>query len=168
MGFDAMGKREKIFFVPAAESDGPARLAEKTADIFHRLGQNERIKKNDFIALKIHFGEKDNRGYIKPEWLSGLISSVKEKTSRAFLTDTNTLYVGNRSNAVDHLQLAGDHGFCLDRLGIPVVIADGLIGKEGETVPLNKTHVREARIAGMFSHVDGMICLSHFTGHILI
>ena len=119
-----------------------------------------------FVALKIHFGEKNNRGYIKPPWLSGLIKQIKKRTARVFFTETNTLYVGNRSNSVDHLQLAESHGFSLEKTGIPIVIADGLIGRDDDEVKVGLSRVESAKVGSAILNSEMMICLNHFTGHI--
>jgi uncharacterized Fe-S center protein len=157
----------KVFFLPASENEGHEILAEKTKRIFVELGLEDAIKKDSFVGIKIHFGEKGNTGYIKPPWLIHLIDRLKRKKAKIFLTDTNTLYLGNRSNAVGHLRLAAQHGFSLEALGIPVVIADGLIGRESGEVDVNLRHVESAKIASTFFYTDVLICLSHFTGHIL-
>lgn len=90
-----------VFLIPAREDEGTRRLSEKTKKIFQRLNFTEHIEKNSFVALKIHFGEKGNKGHIKPLWLLDTINVIKSRSNRVFLTDTNTLYVGHRSNAVD-------------------------------------------------------------------
>lgn len=157
----------KVFFLPASEKEGQEILAEKTRRIFVALGLEDNIKKDSFVGIKIHFGEKGNTGFIKPPWLRHLIDGLKKQKAKIFLTDTNTLYIGNRSNSVEHLQLAAQHGFSLEALGVPVIIADGLIGKESGEVEVNLRHVKSAKIASTFFHTDVLLCLSHFTGHIL-
>ncbi len=157
----------KVFFLPASENENHEALAEKTWRIYAALGLEDAVKKDDFVGIKIHFGEKGNTGYIRPSWLIRLIYGLKKKNAKIFLTDTNTLYLGNRSNSVAHLQLAAQHGFSLEALGIPVIIADGLIGREGGEVEMNLKHVKSAKIANTFFHTDVLLCLSHFTGHIL-
>jgi len=157
----------KVFFSPASVNDPPKVLAKKSEKVFFNLELLELVERSDFVALKIHFGEKGNTGYIKPLWLLPIIQSFKQKTTRVFLTDTNTLYTGNRSNAVDHLQLAWGHGFNQAALGIPILIADGIIGREDEKIPLGQTHIETAKVASAFRHSDMLLSLSHFTGHIL-
>jgi uncharacterized Fe-S center protein len=156
-----------VFFLPASEKEGHEILADKTKRIYEALGLEHAINEDSFVGIKIHFGEKGNTGYIKPQWLQRLIESLKYRKAKIFLTDTNTLYLGNRSNSVEHLQLAEQHGFSSDALGIPIIIADGLIGRESGEVNVNLTHVKSAKIASAFFHTDMLLCLSHFTGHIL-
>lgn len=157
----------EVFFIRASRSEGNETIAKKAEKIFLKIGFNKKIESNSFIACKIHFGEKGNSGYIKPLWLSKIIKQIGKKTKRAFFTDTNTLYVGKRSNSVEHLHLAWEHGFTLETVGIPVLIADGLIGQEEEEIQVNLPRIKSAKIASTFLHLDGLLCLSHFTGHIM-
>ena len=150
----------KVYFLPASENEGHDILAEKTRRIFGALGLDASVEKDAFVGIKIHFGEKGNTGFIKPPWLRYLIDDLKKQKAKVFLTDTNTLYLGNRSNSVEHLQLATQHGFSSEALGVPVIIADGLIGKESGEVEVNLKHVKSAKIASAFFHTDLILCLS--------
>ncbi len=134
--------------------------------MFLALGLHTRVDKDDFVALKIHFGEKGNTGFIKPAWLEGVISQLRARTNRAFFTDTNTLYVGERSNAVEHLRLAAAHGFSLEKTGMPVLIADGLGGENDEEIKINLKWVKAAKVARGIVRADYLLCLNHFTGHV--
>ena len=158
--------KSKVFFSPATrKEDGPI-LAQKAEKVYLSLDLHEEIEKDSFVALKIHFGEKGNTGFIKAAWLEGIVRQLQSKTERAFLTDTNTLYVGMRSNSIDYTQLAAEHGFSLEKTGIPVIIADGLIGEDDEEVKVNLKRVKSAKIAAAVLHSDFLLCLSHLTGHV--
>lgn len=156
-----------VFFVPAKREEGDHTLAEKAEKVFLKLGFTKKIEEEAFVACKIHFGEKGNTGYIKPYWLLNIIKRIRKKTGRIFFTDTNTLYLGMRSNAIEHLSLAWEHGFSLENVGIPALIADGLIGHDEEEIRVNLPRIKSAKIASAFLNLDGLLCLSHFTGHIL-
>ncbi|MFC2169061.1 DUF362 domain-containing protein [Acidobacteriota bacterium] len=157
----------RVYFIPASLDNSDEELARKTEKIFFKLGLDKKIEPKSFLALKIHFGEKKSTGYIKPPWLMNMISQIRKRTSRVFLTDTNTLYLGNRANSIEHLRLAWEHGFSFETLGAPVLIADGLIGRENEEIPVNLPRIKTAKVASAFLNTDILICLSHFTGHIL-
>ncbi len=157
----------KVYFIPASGEESPKLISEKTDKLFLELGLNDKIEKGYFVGLKIHFGEKGNKGYIKPPWLLSMISSIKKKTSRVFMTDTNTLYIGHRSNSIDHLNLAWGHGFSQAALGIPILIADGLIGRDYGEIEANLFRINSAKIGSAFINSDMLLCLSHFTGHML-
>ena len=155
----------QVYFIQARGDEEPQLLSKKAEKVFQKVGLSEEIEKESFVALKIHFGEKGNHGFIKPQWLVDLINHLKRKTARLFLTDTNTLYLGKRSNSVDHLHLALEHGFSHETLGIPVIIADGLLGHDDDEVQLNLARIKTAKIPTTFLHTDGLIGLAHFTGH---
>lgn len=156
-----------VFFIPAKRDEGDEALAEKAERLYLKTGFQKAIEEDSFVALKIHFGEKGNTGYIKPSWLHRIIRQIKKKTNRVFFSDTNTLYLGQRSNSIDHIRLAADHGFTLEETGIPVFIADGLIGRNENNIRVNKDHIKSAKIASAYINTDGFLCLSHFTGHML-
>lgn len=158
--------KEKVFFLPASAQESPERLAQKAKKLFCELGLIERIAEGAFVALKIHFGEKGNTGYIKPPWLSEIVSLILKRKARPFFTDSNTLYVGKRSNSVDHLNLAAAHGFSRGRTGIPTVIADGLIGHDDGEIAVDLPSVKSAKVASAILNSDILICLNHYTGHV--
>lgn len=156
-----------VYFLPASEEESTRDIAKKTLALFRKLDMGAEIVKESFVGLKLHFGEKGNKGHIKPLWLMDLIRELKQKSPRVFLTDSNTLYVGNRSNAVEHMILAHGHGFDVSRLGVPVIIGDGLLGRQDDEIEINKERIQTAKLAGIVKDMDVLLNLSHFTGHIL-
>jgi uncharacterized Fe-S center protein len=158
--------KNRVYWIPADGREDPSSIARKVETLYLRLGIHERIERESFVALKIHFGEKGNTGYIKAPWLERLAYQLRQKTKRAFFTDTNTLYVGMRSNAIDYLALAADHGYSVERTGLPVFIADGLLGENDEEVRIGLERVKGAKIGAGIVHADFLLCLSHLTGHI--
>lgn len=155
----------KVYFFPVTREDGEARISEGMDRLLCRLDILEGIDNKSLVAVKIHFGEKGNTGYIKPSWLGKIGRHLSALTPRAFLTDTNTLYVGNRSNAAEHLRLAQTHKFSPEICGMPVIIADGLIGRDDQELEVDFPRVKKAKIASAFFNCDALLCLSHFTGH---
>ena len=161
-----MKASSRVYFVPADGKEPAESLSAKMRKAYLAIGLNEKIAEDDFVAMKIHFGEKHNTGYIKPQWLGGIVSELRKRTPRAFLTDSNTLYVGKRSNSVDHIQLAWSHGFTPDVVDVPVIIADGLIGRDDRDIEAGRSRVRSAKIAGAILDADALLCLTHVTGHV--
>jgi len=123
------------------------------------------IQKDDLTAIKLHFGERGNDTYMHPLFARAIIDQVHALGAKAFLTDTTTLYSGSRSNAVDHLHTANAHGFAYSNMLAPVIIADGLDGRNEELVPVNLKHFANVRIATEIRKAQSMIVLSHFKGH---
>ena len=81
------------------------------------------------------------------------------------MTDTRTLYKGSRANAVDHMTVAYEHGFSFATVNCPIHIADGLSGRRGSNVVIDKKHFKAVNIAAGIVDADAMIVLSHFNGH---
>lgn len=120
---------------------------------------------NQFVAVKMHFGEPGNLAYLRPNYAKAVCDLVKELGGKPFLTDCNTLYVGGRKNALDHLDSAYQNGFNPFATGVHVIIADGLKGTDETLVPINQKWVKEAKIGKAIMDADIVISLSHFKGH---
>jgi uncharacterized Fe-S center protein len=160
--------KSKVFFIPAHAREDAALLSGKAERVLLETGWSEKVGPDDFVALKIHFGEKNNAGHIRAPWINGILRRVKERTERAFLAETSTLYTGSRSNAVDHIRLAWSHGFTPRAVeDVPIVITDGLLGGDFEEVKIKAGSLRSAKIASGIVRSDAMLCLSHVTGHVL-
>jgi uncharacterized Fe-S center protein len=158
--------KSRVYFTAATRREEPGALSKKLERLYLELGLDDKIEKGSFVALKIHFGEKGNIGHIQPRWLEDLVYRLQKRTARAFFTDTNTLYVGMRSNAIDYLNLAARHGYSLERVGLPVHIADGLLGEDDEEIKINLKHIKAAKVGAAIVHSDFLLCLSHLTGHV--
>lgn len=126
------------------------------------------IKKDSYTGLKIHFGEKANTGHIKAEWLKGLVGRIQSVTKNIFFTDTNVLYKeSERTNSVDHLKLSYEHGFGFENVGLPVIIADGLWGRNFVDIKINKKRFSKVKIASDIADCDSLLVLTHITGHMM-
>lgn len=123
------------------------------------------ISPKDLVAIKIHFGEKGNTACIRPQFIRKIVDKIKQAGGRPFLTDANTLYVGSRSNAVDHIETAIENGFAYATVGAPIIIADGLTGRDYINVSINLKHFVEAKVATAAYHADAIIAVTHFKGH---
>lgn len=140
-------------------------LLEKLDRLFERAGFGELIAPNDLVAIKLHFGERGNLAHIRPQYLRRIVEKVKARGGKPFLTDANTLYVGSRANAVDHLQTAIENGFAYAVVGAPLVIADGLNGKDYVSVEINQLHFQTVKIGSAIYHANALLVVSHFKGH---
>ena len=128
-------------------------------------GFDEIVKERHLVAIKLHFGEKGNTGYIPPTHLRHLVNRVKRLGGKPFLTDTNTLYVGTRTNSIDHLTTAIENGFAYAVAGAPLIIADGLRGNSDASVAVNLPIHKEVYIGSDVVHADALISAAHFKGH---
>ncbi|MDR3308007.1 MAG: DUF362 domain-containing protein [Coriobacteriales bacterium] len=120
-----------------------------------------------YTAIKMHFGEQGNLAYLRPNYAKVIVDLVRELGGRPFLVDCNTLYPGRRKNALEHLDLAYEHGFSPFSTGCHVIIGDGLAGTDEVLVPVEGgTYIKEAKIGQAVMDADIIISLNHFKGHI--
>jgi len=140
-------------------------LLDKIEDLLNRTKVNTFIKKNDLVAIKLHFGEKGNTAYIRPLFLRTIVTKIKKLDCKPFLTDTNTLYSGSRSDAISHFNTAIEHGFGYSSVGCPLIIAGGLKGQSGVKIPIKGEVLQEAIIAREIVDADCIIAVSHFKAH---
>ena len=156
----------KVYFADASTGEGHDNSEKKLKKLYIKAGMNDIIDKDDLVAIKMHFGEKGNTSHIRPQFIKTVVKLVKKHGGKPFLTDKNTLYRGSRSNAVDHLNTAYEHGFTPGTVGAPVVIADGLTGKSYHEVVINQNHFKKVIISGVVHTADAFISIAHMTGHI--
>ncbi|MDX9914627.1 MAG: DUF362 domain-containing protein [Sphaerochaeta sp.] len=121
---------------------------------------------NKFCAIKIHFGEPGNLAFLRPNYAAAIVALLKERGARPFLTDCNTLYVGGRKHALDHIESAYRNGFTPYTTGCHIIIADGLKGNDEVEVEVpGGQYVQRAKIGRALMDSDVIITLSHFKGH---
>ncbi|MHC4156219.1 MAG: DUF362 domain-containing protein [Planctomycetota bacterium] len=155
----------QVYFIEASIDEGEKAISEKARKLFKTAGLARCFEQNDFTAVKVHVGEEGNNTHIKAPCLTGLIEELLALKTKPFLTDTNALYVGRRHNAVDHAALAAEHGFSKDVLGIPFIVADGLLGTSETSVPIDGEINKEVFIASDLVRCQSILSIAHFTGH---
>lgn len=155
----------KVYFIKASTNDGEQAISEKAMKLFRAGKFANCFAENDFTAIKIHVGEGNNNTYIKPACIKGLVDELRRLKTKPFVTDTNTLYVGRRHNAIEHSILAAEHGFCLDKLAIPFIVSDGLFGTSETPVEINGQLNKEVFIAYDIARCQAILSVAHFTAH---
>lgn len=138
----------------------------KLRKLMKAAGMDQIDFQGKFVAIKIHFGELGNLAFLRPNFARYVADYVKELGGRPFLTDCNTLYVGSRKNALDHLDTALINGFSPYATGCQILIADGLKGTDDVEVPVNGGILcKTAKIGRAIMDADIVISLNHFKGH---
>lgn len=157
-----------VYFASIRSKSGQDSFLRKVGRLFDRVGTGDFISPGSLVAIKVHFGERGNTAYVKPIYIRQIVDRVKKLGANSFLTDTNTLYVGGRSNSVDHLNTAIRHGFDYSAVNAPLVIADGLRGRDFVTVPIDQKNLKEAKVARAIFEADSLIGVAHVHGHELL
>lgn len=141
-------------------------LPQKFRRLALKAGIGDLDMKDKYVAIKLHFGEPGNLAYLRPQYARVLVDIVKEKGGKPYLVDCNTLYIGRRSNALDHLQSAYENGFSPFQTGCHVIIGDGLKGDDEVAVPVRGAEYSKVAYIGRgVMDADILISLTHFKAH---
>ena len=81
-------------------------LLQKIQRLIKKAGIEKIDFQDKFVAIKIHFGEPGNLAFLRPNYAKAVVDVIKSLGGKPFLTDCNTLYVGGRKNALDHIDAA--------------------------------------------------------------
>jgi uncharacterized Fe-S center protein len=154
-----------VYFADARSKNPRTSTVAKLERLLERSGLDGILRPGDLTAIKIHFGELGNDAFVSPVYARAIADAVRKAGGKPFFSDTNTLYTGSRSNAVDHYETAIRHGFDFSVCGAPVVIADGLRGNNWREVRIDKKWFKSVKIAGDFVDADALVAISHFKGH---
>jgi len=118
------------------------------------------------VGIKLHWGERGNLRYLPPLFAREIVTWLRDQGVGAFIFDTTVLYSGGRRNGADALRTAAEHGFTEDYLGCPVLIADGLDGRDLIDLPAGYKHFQKVQVADIFEKASGFLIFSHFKGHL--
>ena len=156
----------KVYFADFRCPSWRENLPQKLARLMMTAGFGDIDMDGKYVAIKMHFGEPGNLAYLRPNWAKAVADLVKSQGGKPFLTDCNTLYVGGRKNALDHMESAYVNGFTPYSTGCHILIADGLKGNDEVAVPVEGgEYVKEAKIGRAVMDADVFISLTHFKGH---
>ena len=154
----------KVYFANFRTHDHES-LPERLRRLIVKAGIGDIDFDGKYAAIKIHFGEMGNLAYLRPNYARVVVDEITRLGGKPFLTDCNTLYVGSRKNALDHIETAYQNGFNPYNTGCHVIIADGLKGTDETLVPIDGEYVKEAKIGRAVMDADIFITLNHFKGH---
>ena len=155
----------KVYF-----TDFRCRIGVSQLDKLRKLLEKSEFSQIDFdgkfVAIKLHFGELGNLSFLRANYAKVVADFIKERGGRPFITDCNTLYVGSRKNALEHMDTAYLNGYSPFSTGCHVIIADGLKGSDDIEVPVaGGEYCKTARIGRAVMDADIVISLAHFKGH---
>ena len=159
-------KKAAVYFTDfRVQSESDISILDKLKKLLETAGMKSMDLDGKFTAVKIHFGESGNLAFLRPNYARAVVDLLKAMGARPFLTDCNTLYVGSRRNALDHLDTAYMNGFSPMQTGCHVIIGDGLMGSDHTTVPVAGEFCQEALIGRAIMDAEAIISLTHFKCH---
>lgn len=158
-------EKSKVYFTNL-RATAKMNLLQKLERLVKQAGIEQIDFKGKFAAIKIHFGEPGNLAYLRPNYAKVIVDLIKDLGGKVFLTDCNTLYVGRRKDALEHLDAAYENGYNPFSTGCQIIIGDGLKGTDEAYVPVPcGEYVKEAKIGRAVMDADIIISLNHFKGH---
>jgi len=128
-------------------------------------GIDATISSGDLAAIKLHFGEKGGHAYIRPTFVRRVVDKVKALGGKPFLTDSCTLYPGERKEAVSALNCGIENGFAYAVVNAPLLMCDGLRGHSARRVEVPGEVLKNVDIGIEILEADALIVLSHFKCH---
>ena len=93
----------KVYFTDFRVKPFGKNLMQKLIDVARAAGMGNIDFDGKFTAIKIHFGEPGNLAFLRPNYARAVVDEIKRLGGKPFLTDCNTLYVGHRKDALDHI-----------------------------------------------------------------
>lgn len=166
---EAAKEKTRMAPVPVYSMDLNAKRSQgmlpRLRTLMRKAGLEHIIAKDDLTAIKLHFGELGNTAFVRPLFVRPVVEAIKKAGGKPFLTDAGTLYVGERGNAVDHLNTAVYNGFGYSSIGAPLIIADGLHGRDEVEVPIESAHFDTAYIGAALVHANVLVSVAHFKLH---
>ena len=155
----------KVYFTNL-RTNANLNLLDKVERLCIRAGLADMELKNQFVAIKLSFGEPGNLAYLRPNFIKRVADFLRKQGAKPFMTDCNTLYSGRRSNAVDHFESAMENGFNPISGGAPVIIADGVKGTSQREIPIEGAEYCPApKIGAALADADVIVSMTHFKGH---
>lgn len=132
---------------------------ENVIKMYDTLCEEQGVKLEGKVAIKVHSGEDGNQNYLHPEFWKPVVDHVG-----GTIVECNTAYSGARNSTEKHLKLLEKHGWnkyfvvdLMDRIGPDIEIP--VNGDKGGK------HLKTDIMGKNFDRYDSMLVLSHFKGH---
>lgn len=134
-------------------------LAGKIEALMEHLNLSERFSKEDWVAIKTHWGSHGAFRIIPPSFIRKIVEAVKKTGASPFVTDTVRIL------GLDYLEVANQNGLNHLSCGAPVVLADGLYGRDSILVNAGPI-MGSIAIASAIYDAPAMVVCTHTKGHI--
>ena len=158
--------KSNVYFAKFDSADSESRLSALTR-ILQACAEFLVFKKDELVPIKMTLGEPACIYNLTPDLVKKVVREVKKSQAKPFLFDTSVIYHGQRSNAVDHMNLARSKGFVSTEADAPFIVADGLLGQDGREYAIKEAHIEKIKVPSFIGMLDSLVVLSHVTGHIV-
>lgn len=133
----------------------PAKLQELIA----RIDLSRYVEPGEYVAVKMHLGSPGAFRIVRPNFVRMIVDAIREVGGKPFVTDSV------RMMGWEYLDNANRLGMNHSSLGVPVVIADGLYGRDGVVVKAGP-HLGKTTVASAIHDAPAMVVVTHCKGHL--
>jgi uncharacterized protein len=131
----------------------------KLEALLEKLDLKKRLSKDDWVAVKTHWGSPGAFRIIPVVMLRKVVEAVNRTGAKPFVTDTV------RIKGLDYLEVANQNGLNHLSCGAPLVLADGLYGKDSILTKAGPL-LGDIAVASVIHDAPAMVVCSHTKGHI--
>jgi uncharacterized protein len=131
----------------------------KLETLLETMDLSSRFTEEDWVAVKTHWGSPGAFRIIPPVMIRKVVDAVKETGAKPFVTDTV------RIMGLDYLDVANQNGLNHLSCGAPVVLADGIYGKDSILVKAGPL-LGSIAVASAIHDAPAMMVCTHTKGHI--
>ena len=131
----------------------------KLERLLREIGLANYFSPKEWVAVKTHFGSEGAHRTVRPVFLRKIVEGLKGIGARPCVADTV------RIKGLDYLDVANQNGINHLSVGAPVVLADGLYGKDNIMVKAGEI-LGEVAVASLIHDIPAMVVCSHVKGHI--
>jgi len=118
------------------------------------------------VGIKLHWGERGNMSFLDPVYAREVVRWLLSQEIKPFIFDTSVLYSGGRRTGKDSLETAVQNGYTEEYLECPVLIADGMDGRDIIDIPAGYKHFKTVQVTALVEKTDGFVIFSHFKAHL--
>ncbi len=131
----------------------------KLERLLKEVGLGNYFSPKEWVAVKTHFGSEGAHRIIRPVFLRKVVEGLRGIGARPCVVDTV------RIKGLDYLEVANQNGINHLSVGAPVILADGLYGKDNIMVKAGDI-LGEIAVASLIYDIPAMIVCTHVKGHI--
>jgi uncharacterized Fe-S center protein len=151
----------KVYFASARAErwDYKDSLPGKLEKLLKEFDLTKYFEKDEWVAVKTHFGSEGAHRIVRPVFLRKIVDAVKSVGAKPFVTDTV------RIKGIDYLEVANQNGINHLSCGAPIVLADGLYGRDNILITAGEI-LGEVAVSSVIHDVPAMVLCTHAKGHI--
>jgi len=151
----------KVYFATARTPrwDYAHSVPGKLETLLKKLNLSRHFEKDELVAIKTHWGSQGAFRIIPAVMIRKVVEAVHHAGAKPFVTDTV------RIMGLEYLEVANRNGLNHLSCGAPMVLADGLYGKDSILVKAGPI-LGDIAVASTIHDVTAMIVCTHAKGHI--